>query len=237
MKRQPVRSEKEATRGKRVAFRLPGLCHRSKNGFVAPAINLPRINNKGIRDGSIIIGPDRAEQVAIRIEVQDAGVWKTASGGNAILDCRDRATRTPDVIHNQGGAAAQFVVGGELDERGPRHQLGFRRLGWKVHRGGKDVCDVHGIRQQSTRDNTAARDHDHGRKLAAELGQEVIYQTIHLLPGYHFTTLFGLHALNLIQHRGQRRGRGDLNRLALETRFLDLTRPQEETGVVGGHSI
>jgi hypothetical protein len=62
------------------------------------------------------------------------------------------------------------------------------RLGGEVHGRGQDVGNIHGFGEHSPGNDAATSDNHHGRELTAELRDEVIDETIYLLPGDHFTT-------------------------------------------------
>ena len=115
--------------------------------------------------------------------MQDARFGEAARGRDAILDRRDGATRSPDVVYDESWATAHFFVGGELDELGPRHDGFFsRELRGEVHCRGEDVRDVHRFGEHARRDDAAARDDDHRGEFAFELRDEVVNEAVHFIP-------------------------------------------------------
>jgi hypothetical protein len=124
--------------------------------------------------------------------MQYTGFRKTTRGGDSILDRGDRASRTPNVIYDERGSAAQFVIRRELDDLGPGNQLCLftGRLCGKIHRGGQDVGNIHGFGEHPAGNHTTARNHDHCGEFTAELRDEMIDQSIHLLPSDHFAAGF-----------------------------------------------
>ena len=115
--------------------------------------------------------------------MEDARFGEAARGRDAILDRRDGATRSPDVVYDESWATAHFFVGGELDELGPRHDGFFsRQLRGEVHRRGEDVRNVHRLGEHPRRDDAAARDDDHRGEFAFELRDEVVNEAVHFIP-------------------------------------------------------
>ena len=81
----------------------------------------------------------------MRIEVQHTGFRKSARRRDTILDSRDRAPGSPNVIDDESGPAAQLVICRKLDELRPGDQLRFflHILCGKIDGGGQDVRDIH----------------------------------------------------------------------------------------------
>ncbi len=151
--------------------------------MISSPIHFPRVDDVGVGDGGVVIGAVVAEQVSIRIEMQDAGFGEAARGRDAILDRRDGATRSPDVVDDEGWATAHFFVGGELDELGPRHDgFFFGELRGEVYRRSEDVRDVHRFGEHARRDDAAARNDHHRGEFAFELRDEMVNETIHFIP-------------------------------------------------------
>lgn len=151
--------------------------------MIRSSVHFPRVDDVGIGGSGEIIGAVVAEEVSIRVEMEDARFGEAARGRDAILDRGDGATRSPNVVNNEGWATAHFFVGGELDELGPRHDgFFFGELRGEVYRGGEDVRDVHRFGEHAARDDAAARDDDHRGEFAFELRDEVINEAIHFIP-------------------------------------------------------
>lgn len=151
--------------------------------MISASVHFPRVDDVSVGDGGVVIGAVVAEQVSIRIEMQDARFGEAARGRDAILDRGDGATRSPDVVYDEGGATAHFFVGGELDELGPRHDgFFFGELRGEVYRRGEDVRDVHRFGEHPRRDDAAARDDDHRGEFAFELRDEMVNETIYFIP-------------------------------------------------------
>lgn len=115
--------------------------------------------------------------------MQDARFGKAARRRDTVLDRRDGATRSPNVVHDESWATTHFFVGGELDELGPRHDgFFFGELRGEVHGGSEDVGNVHRFGEHPRRDDAAARDDDHRGEFAFELRDEMVNETIHFIP-------------------------------------------------------
>ena len=115
--------------------------------------------------------------------MQDARFGEAARGRDTILDRRDGATRSPNVVHDESCAPAHLFVGGELDELGPRQDgFFFGSLRGEIYRRGEDVRDVHRFGEHSARDDAAARDDDHRGEFAFELRDEVVNEAVHFIP-------------------------------------------------------
>ncbi len=143
---------------------------------VRPTVDLPGIDDKRVGDSGEVVRTGGAEQVAVGIEVQHAGVRDAAGCHHPVLDGGDGATRAPDVVHHQGGTLAQQLVFRELQEAGPGEESGAFpfQFGREVHRSGEDVLDVHSLSQQTGGNDASPGDHDHSLKFGFELGQQVI---------------------------------------------------------------
>ena len=87
-----------------------------KGDPVGAAVDLPGVDDMGVGYGGEIVRVSSAEQITLRVKVQDAGVRGTPGRQDTILDRSDGAPGAPHVIDDQGAAITQQVILRELQE-------------------------------------------------------------------------------------------------------------------------
>lgn len=96
--------------GWRLASSISLLRSPAQHDLVHSPVDFPGVNDERVGDGGVVVRASRAEQAAIRIEVEHARLGESPSGGYPVLDRRDRAPRSPHIIDDEGGSTAQLVV-------------------------------------------------------------------------------------------------------------------------------
>src|SRR5918996_2446637 len=95
----------------------------TQQDLIWTTINFPGIDNKRVSDRGEVIRPDVAKKITMWVEVQHASFRETTRCRDTVLHSGNGTSRPPNIIHNQSRPAAQFVLGGELDELRPHHKF------------------------------------------------------------------------------------------------------------------